>query len=59
VNAFFNGIFDDGAIRFRDAFFGGRTNVEKMLVGADNKHVIKYVDIKVIFCLFFNIIFFT
>jgi hypothetical protein len=45
VNA---GIFDEGSIRLRDAFFGGRTNVEKMLVVADNKHVIKYVDIKVI-----------
>jgi hypothetical protein len=47
MREFFNGIFDDGAIRLRDAFFGGRTNVERMLAVSDDHYEIKYVDIQV------------
>jgi hypothetical protein len=47
MKKFFDETFDNGALKLRDAFFGGRTNVEKMIGTADAEHVVKYVDVQV------------
>jgi hypothetical protein len=48
MSKFFAETFDSGAIKIRDAFFGGRTNVEKMIGSTDNGEFnIKYVDVQV------------
>jgi hypothetical protein len=42
---FFDECHDTGALKFRDAFFGGRTNVEMMYSKANIGEEIKYMDI--------------
>jgi hypothetical protein len=47
MQEFFDECFEDGAIRLRDAFFGGRTNVERMFAVSDDEYEIVYVDVQV------------
>jgi hypothetical protein len=46
MREFYDNCHDTGAIRFRDAFFGGRTSVEWMHAEAEEGYKIKYMDIQ-------------
>jgi hypothetical protein len=52
MKKFFDETFDNGAIRIRDAFFGGRTNVECMYAVSDDTYEIKYVDVQVMLLIY-------
>ena len=45
MKEFFANCLTAGAIRFRDALYGGRTEVFKMKLDSDNEHAIKYLDV--------------